>query len=70
MKILAAFILTVAIAAGGVAAYYFIMPQTAAAKPQPVSTQHCVDKVMYVVFSNAATVKYRPDGRIWTCGGV
>lgn len=68
MKILAAFMLTIAIAGGGVAAYYFIVPP-AVAKPQPVSTHHCIDRVMYVQFSGGATVKYRPDGKIWTCGG-
>ena len=67
MKILAAFILSIAVAGGGVAAYYFIAPVSA--KP-PASTQHCVDKVMYLNFGNAATVKYRPDGKVWTCNGM
>lgn len=31
-------------------------------------SQQCVDGVMYLQFASGATVKYRPDGRIWTCG--
>lgn len=31
--------------------------------------QQCVDGVMYLQFASGATVKYRPDGRIWTCNG-
>lgn len=27
----------------------------------------CVDGVMYLQFTSGATVKYRPDGTIWTC---
>jgi hypothetical protein len=31
-------------------------------------SQQCVDGVMYLQFASGATVKYRPDGQIWTCG--
>jgi hypothetical protein len=31
-------------------------------------SQQCVDGVMYLQFSSGATVKYRPDGSVWTCG--
>ncbi|MET0984886.1 MAG: hypothetical protein ABW034_05700 [Steroidobacteraceae bacterium] len=33
-------------------------------------SQQCVDGVMYLQFSSGATVKYRPDGSVWTCGGT
>lgn len=31
-------------------------------------SQQCVDGVVYLQFSSGATVKYRPDGSVWTCG--
>ena len=33
-------------------------------------SQQCVDGVVYLQFSSGATVKYRPDGSVWTCGNV
>jgi hypothetical protein len=33
-------------------------------------SQQCIDGVMYLQFSSGATVKYRPDGTVWTCRGA
>ena len=31
-------------------------------------SEHCVDGVKYIQFVSGATVKYRPDGSVATCG--
>ena len=42
----------------------------------PPPFEHCVGKVAYLHFSGglfgspAVVTKVRPDGKIWTCGGV
>ena len=56
---------SVIIGIGGGLAFVTMRP----ASSQPSQTQHCIDRVMYVQFNGGATVKYRPDGKIWTCGG-
>lgn len=43
-------------------------PTKAAAKP-PYS-EHCIGKVTYIQFESAVVTKVRPDGKVWTCGGV
>lgn len=30
-------------------------------------SEQCVDGVTYLQFASGATVKYRPDGTVWTC---
>lgn len=31
------------------------------------NAQSCIDGVMYIQFPSGATVKYKPDGKVWTC---
>lgn len=31
------------------------------------NSQHCVDGVMYIQFTNGASVMYNPDGTVKTC---
>ena len=37
---------------------------------KPAFSEICVGKVVYLQFGNAVVTKVRPDGKIWTCGGV
>jgi len=30
-------------------------------------SEQCVDGVTYLQFASGATVKYHPDGTVWTC---
>ena len=41
-----------------------------AAAAKPAFSEICVGKVVYLQFDNAVVTKVRPDGKIWTCGGV
>ena len=40
------------------------------AATKPAFTEFCISKVTYIQFDNAVVTKVRPDGKIWTCGGV
>lgn len=65
-------------AAGGALFWFGTQP----AKPKtivaakPAFSEHCVGKVVYLHFeggwfgSPAVVTKLRPDGKVWTCGGV
>jgi hypothetical protein len=58
-------------AAGGSLFYFGMLPvkaKVAAAKPP--HQEHCIGKVVYLQFDNAVVTKVRPDGKLWTCGGV
>jgi hypothetical protein len=58
-------------AAGGALFYFGVMPpKSANAKPKPAYVEHCLGKVVYIQFDNAVVTKLRPDGKVWTCGGV
>ena len=70
MKIIAAFALSVFIGGGSVYAYYVFFPPKPEVAAKPVRIEHCVDRVTYIQFDNAVVTKVRPDGKIWTCGGV
>lgn len=30
-------------------------------------SESCIDGVTYIQFASGVTVKYRPDGAVWTC---
>jgi hypothetical protein len=69
-QLIAAFILSVGIGAGGAYAYRLIWPQAPEVAAKPSKVEHCVDRVTYLQFENAVVTKVRPDGKVWTCGGV
>ena len=48
--------------------FYKITVKPAAAKPAIL--EHCIGKVTYLQFENAVVTKLKPDGKVWTCGGV
>lgn len=49
--------------------HFFPWPiKKAAAKPAII--EHCHGKVIYLQFESAVVTKLKPDGKIWTCGGV
>lgn len=66
----------IAIAFASVASGYygsaFLTPMLSKAKAaaKPAFTEHCIGKVTYLQFDNAVVTKLRPDGKVWTCGGV
>ena len=70
MKIIAAFALSVFIGGGSVYAYYVFFPPKPEVTAKPTKIEHCVDRVTYIQFESAVVTKVRPDGKIWTCGGV
>ena len=70
MKIIAAFALSVFIGGGSVYAYYVFFPRKPEVAAKPVRIEHCVDRVTYIQFDNAVVTKLKPDGKVWTCGGV
>ena len=37
---------------------------------KPAIIEHCHGKVIYLQIDNAVVTKLRPDGKVWTCGGV
>lgn len=37
---------------------------------KPAYVEHCVGRVVYLQFDNAVVTKVKPDGKVWTCGGV
>jgi hypothetical protein len=57
-------------AAGGSLFYFGLIPPKAKAAAKPAFTEHCIGKVTYIQFDNAVVTKLKPDGKIWTCGGV
>ena len=63
---------SLAVGIGG--AYLFVSSRDSrvAAKTiaKPSFSEICIGKVTYIQFDNAVVTKVRPDGKIWTCGGV
>jgi H+/gluconate symporter-like permease len=69
-QLLAILVLSVSIGAGGAYAYQMFWPPSppklAKAEPKEV----CVGRVVYIQFETAVVTKLKPDGKVWTCGGV
>jgi hypothetical protein len=51
--------------------FYFgvLQPKTKVAA-KPAYVEHCVGRVVYLQFETAVVTKLKPDGKVWTCGGV
>lgn len=69
-QLIASLVLSIGIGAGGAYAYRLIWPQQ---PPQLVKNEIrevCVGRVVYLQFDHAVVTKLKPDGKVWTCGGV
>lgn len=57
-------------AAGGSLFYFGVIPPKVKTAAKPAHVEHCVGRVVYIQFDAAVVTKVRPDGKVWTCGGV
>jgi hypothetical protein len=46
------------------------VPAKKVAAAKPAIVEHCNGKVVYIQFETAVVTKLKPDGKVWTCGGV